>query len=265
VRTSDGSQSFAVVADPGNAAWNASQNGFAIPAGVAAQTVPVVAAMPGAAGNVLAGTVTLIAAALPGVDVVDNAGPMQGGEDAESDAAFRLRFQGFIDSRTRATRVAVAYAIGSVQQGLQFTIAENQAADGTVRMGLFTVTVDDGTGNPSATLLSTVATAIEAVRPLGSTFSVLAPSVVAVQISMSVTSVATTVHATVIANVISAVTAYVNALSIGAPLPWSRLAQVAYDADPGVTNVTGVLVNGGMSDIVPSATGVVKATLVQVI
>ena len=259
VRTSDGSQTFFVTEDPTNAAYSSAQNSYVLAAGIASVSVPVTAVTAGAAGNVQASTVTLITAALSGVDTVSNAAPFQGGLDAESDAALRSRFGNVLVSRSRATDTAIGYAIASIQQGLQYVIQENMAPDGTVQMGNFLVTVDDGSGHPSTTLLATVATAVEAMRPVGSTYGVQAPTVVPVSVAMSIATAASAVHANVTAAVSGAVTLYINTLPIGATLAWSRLAQVAYGASASVTNVSGVLLNGGTADIVPGVGGVVKA------
>ena len=57
---------------------------------------------------------------------------------------------------------------------------------------------------------------------------------------------------------------FVDALPIGAPLPWSRIAQLAYDASPQVANVTAVLLNGATADLTPPPSGVIKAAPVTV-
>ncbi len=264
VRTSDGTQSFAVTADPTNLAFSAAQNGYTLAAGTASVTVPVQASVAGSGGNVLAGTISLIAAAIPGVDTVSNAAPIAGGLDGESDPALRSRFAAFLDSRARATSVAVGYAVSSVQQGLQYTIQENATQSGATQPGSFVVTVDDGTGAPPSALLTAVATAIEAVRPLGSVWTVVPPNVTHATIDMTITTGATLSHAAVAATVAAAVTSFVNALPVGAALPWSRLAQVAYDASASVANVSAVTLNGGTLDIVPGPGGVVKAGTVTV-
>jgi uncharacterized phage protein gp47/JayE len=258
-RTADGSQSFSVVQDSTNAAWSAAQNGYLLAANVACVTVPVVAVVAGSAGNVQAGTISLIAAAIAGVDTVNNAQPTAGGLDAESDTALRARFAAYISSRTLATAEAVGYAVVSVQQGLQYTIQENVTQSGAVQPGCFVVTVDNGTGAPPTSLLTQVANAIEAVRPLGSIWTVVPPIVTTAGVSMSIATAPTATHATVAASVAAAVQAFIDALPVGTPLPWSRLAQVAYDASPQVSNVSAVLLNGATADIVPGLNGVVKA------
>ncbi len=264
VRTADGSQSFTVMSDTGNTAWDATQSGYTLGAGVGAVTVPVVALTTGSAGNVQGGAISLLASAIPGVDSVTNPVPLAGGLDAEADAALRTRFASYLASRARATPLAIGFAILSVRQGLSYTLQENLAPDGTPRMGSFIVTVDDGSGAPSATLLASVAGAVEAMRPIGSLYTVQPPVVTTANVSMAITTAAGAVHTTIAANVVQNLTAAIDALPIGAPLPFTRLAQLAYAADPAVTNVTSILLNGATSDLTPSASGLVKPGLIQV-
>jgi uncharacterized phage protein gp47/JayE len=259
VRTADGSQSFTVNTDPTNAAWNAALAGYIIGAGISGVTVPVTAATPGSVGNVQSGAISLLATAISGVDTATNAAPLQGGLDAESDAALRTRFAVYLASQARATPLAIGNAILSVRQGLNYTLQEN-----TPTMGSFIVTIDDGSGAPPASLLSEIATVVEAVRPIGSLYAVQPPSVLTANVSMAITTAPTAVHLTIASNVVAALTAAIDALTIGAPLPWSRLTQIAYAADPNVINVTSVLLNLATADLVPSQSGLIKAGTVQV-
>jgi uncharacterized phage protein gp47/JayE len=73
VETFDGSQSYAVVVDVLNPHYNAGLGGYVMAIGTASVDVPVQAAVAGAAGNAVAGAVTLISTAIPGVDTVTNA------------------------------------------------------------------------------------------------------------------------------------------------------------------------------------------------
>ena len=258
VRTGDAAQGFRVQADTTHAAWSAAQNGYVLGAGVAGVVVSVAAELAGSAGNVQPGAVRLIAEALAGVDSVANDAALFGGLDAESDTDLRVRFRDYLASRSRATRVAVGFAVASLRQGLRYTITENAIA------GSFVVTLDDGSGAPSADLLSSAATAIEAVRPLATSFAVQPPVVSMANVTMTITTAAEAVHVVVAATVATAIAAYLNGLAIGAAVAWSRLAQVAYDASPGVANVSAVLLNGGAADLVPGASGVVKPGIVVV-
>jgi uncharacterized phage protein gp47/JayE len=269
VKTSDGTQSFNVVADDTNPAWSpaqgGTQSGYAVAAGTASVSVPALAATAGSAGNVQPATITLIAAALPGIDTVTNSLVFAGGLDAETDAALRTRFSQFLASRTRATPTAIAYAVASVQQGLTTLLLENQTPDGTARPGTFTFIVDDGSGNPPAALLANVSAAIEAVRPLGASYAVQLPAVVRPTVSMAITTAASSNHAAVVSEVVAALTSALSQLPIGGALPFSRLAAIAYAADPSITNVTSVALNGLTIDFSPPPTGVIKPGAITVI
>ena len=263
VRTADGSQTFAVTIDPTNPAWSPSQNGYALATGVATLNVPIAAQIAGTVGNVQAGAITMLASALPGIDTVTNPAPLQNGLDAETDDALRSRFRNFIASRSRATPDAIGYAVVSVQQGLAYAIAENLNPAGIPQMGSFVVTVDDGSGSPPASLLSTISTAVEAVRPVGSIFTVQPPSVLQANVSVTLGR-SSGASPAVTAAVANAISRYVDALPIGAPLALTRIAQIAYATSPTVTNVSQMQINGCTADLVPPASGVLKAGTIAV-
>ena len=61
-----------------------------------------------------------------------------------------------------------------------------------------------------------------------------------------------------------AIGSYINTLPIGSTLPITKLAQLAYDAAAGISNVSQVAVNGASADIVPPMTGVVKTGSVAI-
>jgi uncharacterized phage protein gp47/JayE len=264
VRTSDGSQTFAVIAATANVAWSASQSGYMMPVGMASLDAPVQALGAGVAGNVQAGAISLLVSTVPGIDTVTNAGAMQGGLDAESDDALRTRFAGFMDSRSRATSQAIGFAIAGIQQGLDWVIQENEDPSGDTVPGRFVVTVNDGTGQPSSALLAEVYAAVDAVRPVTSVFTVQPPVIVSVAVSLAIT-VATGVDKNSVTGVVGlAIQTFLASLKIGQSLPVSRLAQIAYAAHPSVTNVTQILLNQTASDIVVSPTALVQVTSLAV-
>lgn len=263
-RTGDGTQTFIVSADPTNASWNSGLGGYILPTGTASIIVPATAQTPGSAGNVQASSITMLASAVPGVDAVSNTSPFTNGLDAEADAAFRSRFQNFIQSRSRATPQAIAYAVASVQQGLRFTLQENMNTAGVPVMGSFVVTVDDGSGNPSATLLSSVQAAVDAVRPVGSVFAVMPPAAVPTSITLSIDILVPGSAASTTANVVNALANLVAQLPMGGILPLSRLAQVAYTADQNVSNVTAMSINGVAADLVLPQTAVATSSAITV-
>ena len=264
VRSLDGTQTFAVTADPANAAWSALQGGYLLAAGVASVGVPVQAQAIGQSGNVQPGVIAQLATAMPGVDLVSNAAAMVGGADAETDAALRIRFALFLDSRNRATTLAVTDAILSVRQGLTFAVSENVDPAGQPRRGYFVVTLNDGTGAPPAALLTSVAAAVDPVRPIGTYFAVVPPMLVSASIALQVSVLPTVSGDVVRAAVSSAIRGFVTGLPIAAPMRISRLIQVAYDADAAVTNVMNLTVNGAVGDLVVGPRGLVQISNIVV-
>jgi uncharacterized phage protein gp47/JayE len=264
VRTTDGTQTFSVTQDATAPGWNQIQNGYIIGIGVASLDIPVVAQVAGTCGNVQAASITVLASALSGVDAVLNAAAFVNGMNAESDSAFRVRFQSFMASLSRATVSAVGYAVSTVQQGLNYTIQENQSPSGAFQLGNFVIVVDDGSGYPSSQLLSMIQQAVEVVRPVGSTFSVFAPAVTQVNVSLTVSPAVGSNVTLLTPTIVSAIGGYVNSLPVGAPLPATMIALVAYTASTSVSNVTTILLNGQTSDIVVQLSGVVKIGTVVV-
>ena len=264
VRTNDGTQTFAVTVDTTNSAWTDISSGYLIAGGTYALTVPVTGQNPGSAGNVQNGAITQLVSAIPGVDLVTNTAALQGGMDAETDTALRDRFQNFIQSRSRATPLAIGYAVASIQQGLNYAIQENVDSAGNASLGRFVVTIDDGTGQPPTTLIDTVAVAVEAVRPIGSMFAVQPPAVTTAQISLLIVVTAGTPKPPVVAAVSQSIGSYVNKLGIGVGLPLTKVAQLAYAASPSVINVSSIFINGLAEDLSVPVNGVVKSGTIAV-
>ncbi len=258
------SQSFSVTADAANAAFSEANGGYTLASGLASLSVSVVASVAGSAGNVQSGAITMMRSAVAGVDTVTNPAALTGGVEAESDAAFRARFGNYLASLSRATSVAIGSAIGAIQQGLSFTINENINRAGAVQPGHFVVTVDDGTGDPSVALLSTVQQVVDANRPVGTSFAVQGPVVVPADVALTVVTASGTPHAVAVAAVGTAIENYIAGLKIGEMLSYTRLAQLAYDASASVINISGLVLNGQTSDLVPPLFGAVRAGTVTV-
>jgi uncharacterized phage protein gp47/JayE len=264
ISTAANTQSFLVTADPTNAAYSAATGGYTLAAGVASLNVAVVASAAGSAGNVQPGAIALLSSAVSGVDTVTNAEALTGGIDAESDTAFRSRFGNFLVSLSRATNIAIGSTISGIQQGLSYAINENIDQAGATQMGHFVVTVDEGSGNPPASLLSTVQQAVDAIRPVGTSFAVQGPVVAPANVAVTLTTATGSSHATAVAAVATAIEAYIASLPVGAVLSYTRLAQLAYGASSAVTNLSGLLLNGGTADLSPPLFGVVRAGTVTV-
>jgi hypothetical protein len=267
MQSADQTVQFTVIADTINAAYSASQNGYVLPAGQASVNVTIQCTTPGSVGNVSAGEITLLGTSIPGVDSISNAAAFTNGVDAESDTAARSRFALYIASLSKATLAAIAAAITSVQTGLSYNILENVGYSGAAQAGMLTVVIDDGSGYPNSTLLANVANAIDQTRAAGVTYGVFAPTVIGAAVSMTIAvsnAPGAPAKALVVPIVVLALQSYINALPEGGLLPYSKLAQIAYEASPYVNNVTAVSVNGGTSDLVATGIQVIKYSSVVV-
>ncbi len=266
VRTADLTQTFTVVADAANAAFSAGLGGYVLPVGLATLAVPVQAAVASFASNAAAGTIAIIATSIPGIDTVVNAGDFSNGADAESDEQLRARFPLFIASLSKATTLAILYAVRSLQLGLQATVTENQTYDGAAQPGSFFVVVDDGSGAPPASVIQQAASAIEMVRPLGVTYAVFPPQIVSASIALSLAVAPGYDRNGVVGIVDQAVQTYINTLPLGASLAYLKIAQVALNASPGVQNVVALTLNGAQGgDLSISAKQVVKISTLTVV
>lgn len=263
VQSADGTQVFTVILDTTNANYNAALNGYVIAPGVTSVACLVQAAVASTQSNVLANTLTVLKTPIAGVDYVNNAGNFSGGSSPETDAAFRARFWLYIAALRGATKGAVAYAVAAMQVGLAYTLTENMTYGGVAQLGFFYVVVDDGTGSPPSSLVTNAYTAIDAIRPLTSTFATFAPTIVTANVSMTLTTAAGFNHTTLTGVVGAAITVYINSNGLGNSLPYFRLAQIAMDT-PGVTDISGFTLNSGTADITATAAQTIKAGTVSV-
>ena len=254
VKTGDGSQDFTVTGGP-----------YLRAQGASSIIVQVVASIAGPGGNVQAGTISILGSAIPGIDTVTNMFALSGGLAAETDQALRGRFVTYLNTRSQATEQAVANAIASVQQGLSYVIQENVTSAGLPLPGHFNVVVDDGSGTPPASLLASVFNAIDLVRPIGSSFTVNPPVLLTAGLIFTLTTANPMVFTMTQKTISDAVAAYVNGLSVGQALRFSRLAGLAYDATPDVVNVVAVMLNGGAGDLGGQAGSVVRCGSIAVV
>ena len=256
VLTSDGTQSFLVIEDDSNPAWNG-KGGYTLAAQQASVSVAAQCSTSGTAGNVQAATISLLASPIPGVDSVSNALAFAGGSGAESDQNLRSRFQFYINSRSLGTVGAVLNAVMAVQQGLRTIVVENVDPHLDPIPGSFLVIADNGTGMPGAVLLQSIQAAVNAVRPIGSSFAVQGPAVVVASVALVLETSNPLTHAAIAASVQLAVTAWIGSLPIAGTLAISRIDAIAHSCDPSVISVTSTLINGLASDLVAAETAVI--------
>lgn len=264
VETADGSQQFAVIADTTQIAYSATQNAYLIPAGIASISATVQNVLDGtptegADGNVVAGAINTLSSAIPYVDTVTNATAFSNGVNAETDAAFRIRFQAYLQGLREGIPAAVEAAIADLQQGIQYDLVENQTLAGVDQPGYFYVVI-----NPySSSLQAQVSAAIDAVRPTCSTFGVFQATQLVADVAASISALPGFTLASVQTAVQDAITAFIGTLGLGMPLYYTQLYAIAYGV-AGVQEVTNLTVNNGTADLAPTSQQIVVAGTVAI-
>jgi uncharacterized phage protein gp47/JayE len=251
VQTEGGTATFQVIADTTNSLWSASLQAYVIPAGTQTGLVSVQAQTAGSGGNVLANTITFMGTDIPYTDTVTNPSAFTNGVDAETDVAVRARFGLFISSLERGTPLSLQYAAQSVQANVVAEVQQNTPAN-----GFSTVTIDDGSGDPPGSLISACQAAVNAYTAAGTVSYVVGPTKVVANIEMTLTVPAGSESSTYEPDIAAALATFINALPVGAALPYSRIAQIAYDAAPAILNVTNITLNAGTIDL-PAVAGTV--------
>lgn len=259
VQTADGVNQFQVIPDTNQSAYSAALNAYVIPAMAASEHATVQAITAGASSNVTAGAITVLGSAVPGVDSVTNAAAFTSGADAESDQAFKGRFPEFLESLNEGTPTAVENAVTNLQEGATCELVENHTTSGVFQAGYFYCVVDDGSGSPDGTFLANATNAIDRVRAIDTIFNVFAPTLLDVNVAGTLTIAAGFDPTATKAKGSAAVSAFLNSFPTGTTLRYTRVFQVIYDASPGITDVTGLTLNGGTADIVATGSQLIKA------
>jgi len=280
VKTIDGTQSFTVIADSSNAAWQAPNSSyplgsFLIPAGTASINCTVQSAVVGTAGNVLAGTIGLISSTINFVDTVTNAEDFTNGLTAETDTAYKARFGLYLIGLNKSTAMAVQSAILAISQNLTCAILNNvQTIGGAFAASYFVVAVDDGSGDTPSGTLNACAAAVAETQGLGAMGYVVQATVVEATVVLTITCASAALKTTAQPIVQAAIAAYIGSLPVasvpagGAPangfLSYGKILQLAFNASSSVLDVSAVTLNGGTSDIGGSPGTVVRVASITV-
>lgn len=148
-------------------------------------TIPVQCIEAGTVGNVGANTITVIPMSIPGITSVTNPDAMTDGFDQESDDDLYERFHFHVTQPATSGNVNHYIEWASSIPGVgHVKVLPIWQGPGTVK-----VLVTDANGEPaSPTLLNTVKTYIESVRPIGAEVTVVTPALFDLTIKLTVTS-----------------------------------------------------------------------------
>ncbi len=263
VLNNDGTQTYTVTPNTTLTYYDIASNTYIIPIGTSTASIGLTAVTAGSIANQAVGAVLLTGANMGGVDTITVLSGLNNGEDTELDAAYRARFITYLAGLARGTLPAIESAIEDTQQGIQYTIANNQDTVGNFEPGNFVVTIDDGSGAPPDSLIAAVDASVQNYAPNTVSFSVRGPTVLPLTISYVATLAPPTGTsvATIDAQLRASTLAYVNSQALGkTPFSVALLTSEIVNSSPYVTNVTQLTVNGGTSDIALLENQVVKLT-----
>lgn len=264
VQTAGGLQ-FVVIADATNPAYNATANGYYVAIGQTTVSPTVQCTTSGIIGNVAANTITQIyggssSPPIPGLPTVTNVAAFATGTDPESDDALSARFTITVASGRVGTGTAIIAAALAVQTGVIYSFGDQVNPDLSQHTAFFTFVVNEGgTGTaPSAALISAVTSAIEAVRPAGVSYTIMAPTLVPVNGVGTIVPVAGYDAGTVQAAVAAQYAAFVNAIGLNPDTTpttcslarcYASLLQTQVNGVNVVFDVTGLQLNGSAGDV----------------
>lgn len=257
VQAPGGGIQYQVIADNSQPNYNSAQNAYILPSGETSMNVAVQSVNAGSGSNVQAATLTQIASTLFGIPIVTNTGPIQDGQNAESDEAFRARFVEYLNSLSKATEVAILEALQAIQAGLKISLFENVLAIGNPPTGFvdpyygnIVAIIDDGSGNPSANLKQAANNAVNTTRAFGIQYQVLPPAVVVPSIELNIKVDPAFTNTVVETAVQTAIIAMINSLAIGGVIYLSQI-ELAAMLVPGVVAVqpASLKINGSEQDL----------------
>ena len=262
VQTQNGSIRFVVYADPTNPLYSSAVNGYVVPAQVVNAIVPVQCVTSGVVGNIAAAAITLQASSVPGMDTVTNPGAFTNGLDSESDDDVKARFRLDVQALSKGTRAAIMAAVKGVRVGMQVTVTENTALDGSPEPGFISVVVDDGSGNCPPDIVAACRAAVTddviGVRAATIRVGLVPASITYANVTMQIASAPGYYHPNVVAAVSAALAFAINGLGLGSGLPFYDLSAYAL-AVPGCAKVLAMSLNGSQADIPDNPTATVKA------
>lgn len=255
VQTPGGAIQYQVIEDDSQAAWSPGRNAYVMPIGQSSIDVTVKALVAGTSYAVTAGQLSQLATAIAGINTVTNNADINNASPTETDDAFRARFVLYLGSLSKATKAALLYALHSVQTGLSINPLENENPDGDEQLGSFTMVVDDGTGFPPDSLISSCFKAVNSTRGFTIQPYVVAPTVTHPEIVLNIrptaqysTSVAGFTPADAENNALLAVLGYINSIEPGADVIGISLIEQAALQGPGVALVEpGATTIGGLN------------------
>jgi uncharacterized phage protein gp47/JayE len=253
IQTNGANIQYQLVADTDQVAYNAGLQAYVLDVSATSITASVQALVAGSVYNVQASQLTNFGSSSYGFTTVTNVAPIVNGADQESDAAYKARFETYIQSLSKGTFLAILAACQGVFPDFTYTILNNTTPGGTSEPGWFTVIANNPGETVSSPQLAQLQTAVNLIRAFTIQSSVIAAIPVTPLIQLNVAIVPNAVFSTVQTAVQTAIIGYVNSLPTGAKLYLSNLVDVAENASSLITSVewSSVTIGGFPLDFTP--------------
>ena len=198
--------------------------------------VPVIASVPGRAGNVLAGTVVVMPQPILGVEYVVNRGDITNGVEAEQDNELRERAKHALEFAGKATYGSLDSAIRSID-GVRSLLIEDMPDD---VVGVVKVIVDGGN-------IEQINRIIDDTRAAGIRVEVFRPDIVYVNVVLNLMVKKTANKVLIGEEAEKRIRSYVSALGIGDDVLFSRLIETVVSIE-GVWDVTDMVMSAYRTD-----------------
>jgi uncharacterized phage protein gp47/JayE len=135
------------VDDRGTVRYRTTAAGSILGGNTQSAAIPVTATTRGTRANLGAGTIVRILDRVAGVTAVTNPAAVTNGVDRESDASFRRRLKGFVQSMSRGTPVAIESAARNVALPDGSRVVFAQLVEPVIPNGVVELFVDNGAGS----------------------------------------------------------------------------------------------------------------------
>lgn len=190
--------------------------------------VPVACTTPGAEGNVLAGSVTVMPQPIGGVEYVINKADIASGLEAEGDDELRLRARHALEFAGKATLPSLESAIRSVE-GVHSLLIEDRPQD---LPGIVRVIVDGGD-------MDKILSVVNETRAAGVKVEVLRPKIVHISTSLTLRLEESVSASSASSEVEKEIRSYISSLDIGEDVLHARIIEAALRGN-GVVDVRDV-------------------------
>jgi len=218
-----------------------------IAAGATTMLVTVKCATAGIVGNVIAGAIKYFPVTLAGLTAVTNASAVTNGYDEESDAELRIRYYEKVQSpATSGNSIQYKLWAKSVTGVGDAKIFPLWNGNGTVKVLL----INSNKREADSTLIDTVSTYIEGVRPIGATVTVGSAVEKAIDLEATLTLQIGYVLEDVQSAIETALTSHLaNIAFADSYVSYAKVGSLILDID-GVLDYIGLTLNGAAANVI---------------